>query len=295
MSRKSSFRRDVLLFASGVWLAACSLDPDLPGRNRNAAPASSGVLLNGAVAQDVDAAVDYGEGSRISNINGSGGNDGRRASADGVSGEIDSGSPRGESAGDIGGVASSGGAAGAGGDTDSSAGEASTSNMAKDPPVLWFSEYVEGSSSNKALEITAPARTLLDGCRVNTYFNGKSEVTVVATLSGVLEAGQVLTLCTSSLKEKLGATCSQVGNLTFNGDDVVTLSCDGAILDVIGQVGVDPGDAWGSDASTTADHTLRRHCTVTSGDALGSDPFDPSTEWQAFPVDTFDGLGARGC
>ncbi len=266
-------------------------------------------MLNGAGApDDGDAAVGYGEGSRISDINGS--RDSRRASADGMPGGTDSGGAFDESAGDIGGAASNGGgAAGAGGEPGGTAGNSSghagaggaTSNggagsSAKDPPpTLWFSEYIEGSSSNKALEIATAKRSVLDGCKVGTYFNGKTEATVVASLSGILEAGQVLTLCTSQLKEKLTATCNQVGNLTFNGDDVVALSCDGKILDVIGQIGVDPGDAWGSGTSSTADHTLRRNCTVQSGDPLGTDAFNPSTQWQTFPVDTFDGLGKRGC
>lgn len=296
MSRRLGVGRHVLLAALGLWPAACSLDSDLPGRNSSAAPASSGVTLSGAGAQDVDAALGYGEGSRISDITGSASH---RAAADGPSGGIDSGGAFVESAGDIGGAASSeggaAGAGGAGGDAGSHAGEGGSGSSTKEPPVLWFSEYVEGSSSNKALEITAPARAVLDGCKVGTYFNGKTEATVVATLSGVLEAGQVLTLCTSALKEKLGAICDQIGNLTFNGDDAVSLSCDGTILDVIGQISVDPGDAWGSDTDSTADHSLRRKCSVQSGDPVGTDPFDLSTEWQAFPVDAFDGLGMRGC
>ena len=198
-----------------------------------------------------------------------------------------------ESAGDIGGAATSiGGAGGAGGDAGSNS---SAGTSAREPPLLWFSEYIEGSSSNKALEITTHARADLAGCKVSSYFNGKTEATVVATLSGVLEAGQVLTLCTSALKERLATICNQASNLTFNGDDAVTLSCDGQILDVIGQIGEDPGEAWGTGTLTTADHTLRRNCSVPSGDALGADAFDPNTEWQVFPVDTFDGLGTRGC
>ncbi len=213
-----------------------------------------------------------------------------------MSGGIDSGGAFEESAGDIGGATSNrGGAAGAGDARAGSSEGGAAGSDTKEPPQLWFSEYIEGSSSNKALEITALTRSVLDGCKVGIYFNGKSEATVVASLSGVLEAGQVLTLCTSTLKEKLAAACNQVGNLTFNGDDVVALSCDGTVLDVIGQIGVDPGDAWGSDPDTTVDHTLRRRCTVPSGDPLGSDAFNPSSEWQAFPVDTFDGLGKRGC
>jgi hypothetical protein len=210
------------------------------------------------------------------------------------------------------------GAAGAGGRTadgtfSGSAGAAGDSGGAADdafsalagagngatipPPGLFFSEYVEGSSSNKALEVAAYERSALDGCKIVTYFNGKSEASVVALLSGALEAGQVLTVCTSTLKAKLASACNQVGNLTFNGNDAIALTCNGVPLDVIGQIGVDPGAGWGIEPNTTVDHSLRRNCNVTSGAQSNSigPGFDPSRQWQAFPADTFDGLGARGC
>jgi hypothetical protein len=295
MSKSLGFQRYVFLGALGIWFSACSLDTGLPGRSSSAPPVASGVTLSGAGAwSDLDAAMGNGESSRIS--------DKGRASAGGVpggagsTGALDPGAKvAGGAAPSTGGTApSTGGAAGTGEGADASDAGAAGSSP-KDPPRLWFSEYVEGSSSNKALEITAPTRVVLDGCKVSTYFNGKSEAAVVATLSGVLEAGDVLTLCTSTLQEKLGAACNQVGNLTFNGDDAVTLSCDGQLLDVIGQIGTDPGEAWGSGLNSTADHTLRRPCTTEGGDPLGSDPFNPSPEWLPFPVDSFDGLGSSGC
>src|SRR6478752_5827929 len=300
MTSRQGYRRRVSSAVLGLWLAGCSLDSDLPVRNGGPAPVTSGVTLSGAgAATDVDAAVGYGESSRISDISDQNGSN--RPAADGMSGSSDRAGAVDESAGDLGGATSvgGGGSAGAGGRGLPAGGGGSAGNResggaagapAKDPPpVLWFSEYIEGSSSNKALEITAHARADLAGCKVSTYFNGKTEATTVATLSGILEAGQVLTLCTSTLKEKLEAACNQVGNLTFNGDDVVTLSCDGMLLDVVGQIGLDPGDAWGDDAISTADHSLRRQCGVQSGDALGTDAFEPSLEWLTFPVDSFDG------
>ena len=303
MTRRLADSPRVSCVAFGLWFLACSLESDLPVRTGSTAPVSSGVTLSGAAtADDVDAAVGYGESSRISDIPGK--SDSDQPATAGMPGGTDRGGAFDERAGDIGGAASTaGGAAGGGGRGSPAAGSAGSPESggtagasAKEPlPELWFSEYIEGSSSNKALEITAQARSVLDGCKVGTYFNGKTEATTVATLSGVLETGQVLTLCTSVLKERLAAACNQVGNLTFNGDDVVTLSCDGKILDVIGQIGVDPGEAWGGDTNSTVDHSLRRQCHVHSGDALGTDAFNPSTEWLAFPVDTFDGLGTRGC
>jgi hypothetical protein len=282
-------------------MAGCGLDPDLPSRNGGVTPANTAVTVSGAGTRgDADAGVGFGEGARITDIRAPG-ND--RGANDVGGGGIHSGGAANESAEPSGGrrsgAAGAGGKVGSGGKSASNgeSGDAGSSGASEniDPPVLWFSEYIEGTSSNKALEITARARTQLDGCKVSTYFNGKTEATIVASLSGTLEAGQVLTLCTSSLKEKLAEVCNQVGNLTFNGDDAIALSCDTRILDVIGQIGVDPGTAWGSEMNSTADHTLRRQCSVQSGDPLGEDEFEPGLEWQALPVDTFDGLGAGGC
>jgi hypothetical protein len=303
MSRSPVRDRWWVIGVVGAGLSACGVATDVPHRSDGAAPVGSGVMLSGVGAPDADAAVGSGDDTLITDIN-----DGSGSDASAVPGGIGSGGAPEESAGGIGGAASSeGGVAGAGGRGGAGHGGANggaagksgatgAGGAANPPPTLYFSEYVEGSSSYKSLEITAQKRSILDGCKVGTYFNGKAEATVVATLSGVLEAGQVLTLCSSSLQAKLGAVlCKQVGNLTFNGDDAIAVSCDGKILDVIGQVGVDPGTGWGSAAKSTLDHTLRRKCSVTSGDAVGTNAFDPSVEWQVFALDTFNGLGARGC
>jgi hypothetical protein len=300
MARSFRLDRRQLVVMLGLELAACGLGSDVSVPNASpTAPLNSAATLSGAGAfgVDRDAATGSGDDSVISDLGGDSGNS-DEASLPGGSGGIDSGGASG-SAGGIGGATSSnrGGAAAAGGSASGAGGSASAgSGGASNPPTtLFFSEYVEGSSSNKALEISAFRRSVLDGCKVGAYFNGKKEATVIASLSGSLEAGQVLTLCTSTLKTQLGAVCEQVGNLTFNGDDAVALSCDGKLLDVIGQIGVDPGLAWGSATISTADHTLRRKCSVTVGDADGLDAFDPSGQWQALPADTFSGLGSRGC
>ena len=288
--------RGIWLVGLGVAVAACSLDSSVPHRGSASSPVSSGVVASDAGAPDDDAPFE----PVITDIGGSP----TQLPAIEEDGGTDSGGAPDESAGGIGGAASSrGGAAAAGGRASTQGGasgaagngSAGMGGASNPPATLYFSEYVEGSSSYKALEIATRARSVLDGCKVAAYFNGKTEPTVIASLSGVLEVGQVLTVCSSSLQEKLHDVCRQVGNLTFNGDDALAIGCDGKILDVLGQLGADPGVAWGSGASSTLDHTLRRKCSVTSGTPSGSGTFNPSTEWQAFPVDTFSGLGARGC
>jgi hypothetical protein len=261
-------------------------------------PANGGATLSGADASSTDQDAAVTEFGDMPMTSGSGGTSGTSAAGD--TGGIDSGGASSGSAGGIGGATLVGsGAAGAGGSGSAQAGSGDSAGAGGSGvtpiPSIYFSEYIEGSSSNKALEIAASADSALDDCKVSAYFNGASEASVLATLSGKLAAGQVLTICSSSLQMTLGATCNQVGRLTFNGDDAVALVCGDKILDVIGQIGVDPGAAWGTGDETTTDHTLRRKCSVTSGDAPSLDSFDPNVEWDAFPIDTFDGLGTRGC
>jgi len=65
------------------------------------------------------------------------------------------------------------------------------------------------------------------------------------------------------------------------------------IIDVIGQIGVNPGTQWSNNGVSTLDSTLRRKSNITSGDTNGGDVFDPSLEWISFPNDTVSGLGSH--
>ena len=82
----------------------------------------------------------------------------------------------------------------------------------------------------------------------------------------------------------------------FNGNDAVVLrkgGPSGPIVDVIGQIGFDPGAQWGSGLESTQDNTLRRKGSIEAGDTNGSDAFDPSVEWNGFAQDTFGDLGSH--
>ena len=85
---------------------------------------------------------------------------------------------------------------------------------------------------------------------------------------------------------------------TFNVENLFDLEQNiPVVIDVIGQVGFDPGSEWGSGDTSTKDNTIRRQPSVCQGDTDETDAFDPSLEWDGFPKDTFDGLGAHtvGC
>ncbi|HEY6077698.1 MAG TPA: hypothetical protein VIW29_02785, partial [Polyangiaceae bacterium] len=130
------------------------------------------------------------------------------------------------------------------------------------PPELYFSEYVEGPSSTKALEIYVVLATSLEGCDLLTYFNGSLEPARLA-LHGDVTPGSAYVLCSSQLAAAEPGRCDRSTNLTFNGNDSLALACAGSVLDVFGQIGVDPGPSWGDGASI--DHTLRRSCSVMRG------------------------------
>jgi uncharacterized protein len=165
---------------------------------------------------------------------------------------------------------------------------------------LFFSEYIEGTSNNKALEIYNGTGAAIDlaatGYVVQMYFNGSTTAGLTIPLTGTVANGDVFVLTQSSANATILAQADQTnGAGWFNGDDAVVLRRGGAtgtVVDAIGQIGFDPGTEWGSGLTSTADNTLRRKGSVTMGDTNQTDAFDPSVEWEGFPTDTFDGLGS---
>jgi uncharacterized protein len=163
---------------------------------------------------------------------------------------------------------------------------------------LFFSEYIEGTSNNKALEIYNGTGAVVDlaagGYSLQMFFNGSSSAGLTIALTGTVADGDVYVVAHSSASTAILAQADQTnGSGWFNGDDAVALRKGDVILDVIGQIGFDPGTEWGSGLTSTADNTLRRVATICAGDPDGSDPFDPALEWDGFATDTFEGLGVH--
>ena len=166
------------------------------------------------------------------------------------------------------------------------------------PSDLFFSEYIEGSSNNKALEIyngtAAPINLAADGYSVQMFFNGSASAGLTINLTGTVATGDVFVLAQSAAAAAILAQADQTnGAGWFNGDDAVVLRKGTTVLDVIGQVGFDPGTEWGTGLTSTADNTLRRKTLIESGDPTTADAFDPAVEWDGFATDTFLGLGAH--
>jgi len=190
---------------------------------------------------------------------------------------------------------------------------------------LFFSEYVEGWSQNKAIEVYNPTLGTIDlsNYKIERYNNGATNSSAggITTLSGMLASGDAFVLTngetdTSStfgycdpLLIALGDMAEPNGSyptpMHMNGNDAIVLTKDSDIIDVIGRVGENPGPdgAWTADAASgftlgtwwTANHTLIRKSTVLKGDNDGLDLFDPSAEWDSLPAPNWSNLGMHTC
>ena len=156
---------------------------------------------------------------------------------------------------------------------------------------LFISEYIEGSSNNKALEIYngTGATINLSGYAIKLFTNGASSATNTFNLSGTLNHNEVLVIshndATSAFKP-IGYVTSGVTN--FNGDDAIGLYNGDTLIDQFGVIGTDPGTAWNTGGISTLNKTLVRKSTVTGPNNI----WDPS-EWIQYDQDTSTYLGSH--
>lgn len=160
----------------------------------------------------------------------------------------------------------------------------------------FFSEYIEGSGNNKCLEIYNPTASTIDlaagGYKIEMYFNGAGAVGLTVNLMGTIAPGDVYVVCNSGAAAEFLAQADQIGGGGwYNGDDAIALSNNDGVLDVIGQIGVDPGTNWSGGSIETSEQTLRRSSFVQKGDNNGTDAFNPALQWNSYPQNTFWGLG----
>lgn len=158
---------------------------------------------------------------------------------------------------------------------------------------LFFSEYIEGSSNNKALEIYNPTSGAvnLTGYKVQLYNNGNVLPNTTFQLSGTIAAGDVYVICNSQSNDSIKAkadTTSGVAN--FNGDDAISLVNGTVTIDIIGVIGTDPGTSWTVGSGATADYTLVRMNSVHGGTVTWS---QSQNEWDVFPMNDSSHLGSH--
>ncbi|TCS42024.1 ExeM/NucH family extracellular endonuclease [Reinekea marinisedimentorum] len=150
-----------------------------------------------------------------------------------------------------------------------------------------FSEYIEGSSNNKALELynSGSEAADLSEYTIELYTNGNSDgAGSTKTLSGTLSAGAYFVIANSSADSTLAALADLTSSVTnFNGNDVLLLKQNDTVVDRIGQLG--------NNEYFAQDVTLVRNSDITSGDSDYESAFDTSEEWTEYDQDTFDYLG----
>ena len=171
---------------------------------------------------------------------------------------------------------------------------ASAGEVSAQASDLFFSEYVEGSNLNKAVEIYNGTGQGVDLSQysVTIFANGSSTPTATIPLvGGILADGAVWVVANPGAGP--GLVPDQVdGSLSFTGNDAVALWLGTTAVDVIGTIGADPGIEWGTGSTTTQNHTLRRLASVCVGDADGFS-IPEESGWTGFPVDTFDDVGVH--
>ncbi|HEX9975336.1 MAG TPA: lamin tail domain-containing protein, partial [bacterium] len=184
--------------------------------------------------------------------------------------------------------------------------------FAKAPtPDLFFSEYVEGSSYNKALEIYNPTGAAVDlaNYRIMQSTNGAGWQYVHTFPAGAtLAAGDVWVICANQINVALFDTLNADEVLAYpsvvhhNGDDargLVKISgTDTLWLDIIGNPTNDPGTGWpvAGVANGTVDHTLVRKPSITVGNTDWAASFGTNTddsEWIVYDNNTLSYLGSH--
>ena len=179
---------------------------------------------------------------------------------------------------------------------------------------LFFSEYAEGTSNNKYLEIFNPtsADISLDGYAFPSVSNapttpGVHEYWNTFTLGAIVPAGGFYIVSHGSADPSILALANQNHTYLSNGDDGYALvqgtETDYVVIDVIGQNitdidYADPGSGWAvaDTLNATQDHVLVRKSTVIQGNtdwAMSAGTDDASSEWIVLPVDTWTDLGVH--
>ncbi|MBK9513852.1 MAG: lamin tail domain-containing protein [Flavobacteriales bacterium] len=165
---------------------------------------------------------------------------------------------------------------------------------------LIISEYVEGSSNNKYIELyngTAAAINLAD-YELRLYANGAAVPGTTNALSGSLAAGATIVYRNSAATIYLGATTiATVCN--FNGDDAIALwkVSTSSFVDIFGNIGCDPGTAWTATGISTLDRSLVRNTNICAGvtiDPATACPFPTlGSEWTNNAIDVVANLGSH--
>ena len=179
--------------------------------------------------------------------------------------------------------------------------------------TLFFSEYIEGSGNNKALEIFNPTDAAVDLSEylvLGNYNGNPINDTLRFPVGTMLESMDVYVI--ANIDADSGSailaeadTMITYGNpftTAFNGDDARGLyhvaGTDTTLLDMFGAYDEDPGSAWdvAGISNATTNHTLVRKSNFMSGNpvakaSFGTDEF--SSEWIVLDQNDVSSIGSH--
>jgi len=166
-----------------------------------------------------------------------------------------------------------------------------TTNGVNNVTELFFSEYVEGSGNNKAIEIVNLTDNAIDlsAYSIKKQSNGAGNWINEFPLSGTINVNDVFVTINYQADD---ATLIAAANLlspeagygapiNFNGNDPVGLFKNDVLIDIIGVLGVT--------SKNYENMTLRRKTSVTEPVTSYN-----SNEWDEFAQNTVDGIGYHG-
>jgi hypothetical protein len=161
---------------------------------------------------------------------------------------------------------------------------------------LFISEYIEGSSNNKCIEIFngTGAAVNLSGYSLRFYFNGSTSATTIINLSGSVANGDVYVVCDDNATAPFTAQADLLSTSNFyNGNDAIELRNGATAIDIIGSIGENP-TAWTGGGLSTLDRTLVRNSGISSGNTSNALGFPSlASEWTGFAVDNSANLGSH--
>ena len=179
---------------------------------------------------------------------------------------------------------------------------------------LLFSEYAEGSSYNKYLEIYNGTGSDLDlsdysisscnnGCDTENEFDYPENITFETGTT--LLSGDVYVIYHQDADEAIISEGDQTFTYLGNGDDAFAITLAGAtadnytIVDIIGDMGGDPGDGWdvAGISNGTKDHTLVRKSNILEGNtgnwSSSAGTSEDNSEWVVLDNNIWDYLGSH--
>lgn len=151
---------------------------------------------------------------------------------------------------------------------------------------LFISEYVEGDSYNKAIEIfnNSEYAINLSDVKIQRDNGGNNSFSYTLSLSGTLEPKSVFVVCHNSadiiIRAKADLTTTSTA-LTFNGDDQVRLVYNGIVVDHVGLAG-----------NYGENRTFVRAGHVMEASDESIDP-EESTDWLTLKKGTYTYLGTH--